>query len=140
MFREFFLFYHEIVTGVYSLESPHRGNSNEYTQHIIIVTEIKKSINYHYFVSDLAPWLTLSGSNYPCLEQIFMVRKGFEPSKFDCINEKKTSIFVHSYIVFSKENLYRIYIVTSFKENHFADDNVLGKRIAIHFVYMLWIW
>ena len=32
-----FLFYREIVCCVYSLESPHRGDSNEYTQHTIIV-------------------------------------------------------------------------------------------------------
>ena len=31
------LFYHGIVCCVYSLESPHRGDSNEYTQHTIIV-------------------------------------------------------------------------------------------------------
>ena len=36
MFRDFFLFYHGIVCYVYSLESPHRGDSNEYTQHTII--------------------------------------------------------------------------------------------------------
>ena len=35
--REFFLFYHENVCCVYSLESPHRGDSNEYTQHTIIL-------------------------------------------------------------------------------------------------------
>ena len=29
--------------------------------------------------------LTFRGSNYRCLEQLFMVPKGFEPSKFDCI-------------------------------------------------------
>ena len=29
--------------------------------------------------------VTLRGSNYRCLEQIFMVPKGFEPLKFDCI-------------------------------------------------------
>ena len=29
--------------------------------------------------------VTLRGSNYRCLEQIFMVPKGFEPSKIDCI-------------------------------------------------------
>ena len=28
--------------------------------------------------------VTFRGSNYRCLEQIFMVPKGFEPSKFDC--------------------------------------------------------
>ena len=33
----FFLFYHGIVSRVYSIESPHRGDSNEYTQHAIIV-------------------------------------------------------------------------------------------------------
>ena len=27
--------------------------------------------------------VTFRGSNYRCLEQIFMVPKGFEPSKFD---------------------------------------------------------
>ena len=29
--------------------------------------------------------VTLRGSNYRCLEQIVIVLKGFEPSKFDCI-------------------------------------------------------
>ena len=33
----FFLFYHGIVCCVYSLELPHQGNSNEYTQHTIIM-------------------------------------------------------------------------------------------------------
>ena len=35
--REIFLLYHEIVCCVYSLELPQRGNSNEYTQHTIIL-------------------------------------------------------------------------------------------------------
>ena len=35
--KKFFLFYHEIVCCVYSLESPHRGDSKECTQHTIIV-------------------------------------------------------------------------------------------------------
>ena len=34
---------------------------------------------------DLALLSTLNGSNYPCLELIFMVPKVFEPLKFDCI-------------------------------------------------------
>ena len=38
IFRDFFfLFYHRIVCCVYSLELPHRGDSNEYTQHTNIV-------------------------------------------------------------------------------------------------------
>ena len=31
IFKEMFLFYREVVCCVYSLESPHRGDSNEYT-------------------------------------------------------------------------------------------------------------
>ena len=37
IFKEIFLFYREIVCCVYSLESPHRGDSNEYTQLTITV-------------------------------------------------------------------------------------------------------
>ena len=39
----FFLFYHGIVCCVYSLESPRRGDSNEYTQHTIIVQKLEKN-------------------------------------------------------------------------------------------------
>ena len=71
---------------MYSLESPHRGDSNEYTQHTIIVYKIEKiSLNYRYLLPELVPRLTLSGSNHPCLEQFSMVPKMFEPLKFDCI-------------------------------------------------------
>ena len=38
--------------------------------------------------------VTFRGSNYRCLEQIFMLPKGFEPSKFDCICDQETSITV----------------------------------------------
>ena len=37
--------------------------------------------------SDLAHLSALIGSNYPCLELIFMVPKVFEPLKFDCNTE-----------------------------------------------------
>ena len=37
IFREIFLFHHEIVCCACLLESPHRGDSNEYKQHTIIV-------------------------------------------------------------------------------------------------------
>ena len=33
----FIIFYHEVICCMYSLESPHQGDSNEYTQHTIIV-------------------------------------------------------------------------------------------------------
>ena len=41
---------------------------------LIFVQEIEKTLlNYHHLFPDLAPWLTLSGSNYSCLEQVSMV-------------------------------------------------------------------
>ena len=36
-FGKIFLFYHQIVCCMYSLELPHWGSSNEYTQLTIIV-------------------------------------------------------------------------------------------------------
>ena len=45
----------------------------------------KTFLDYFRLPSDLALWLTRSGSNYPCLEQISMVPKMFEPFKFDCM-------------------------------------------------------
>ena len=46
---------------------------------------------------ELALLSTLIGSNYPCLELIFMVPKVFEPLKFDCIYAiwKKLYLKVH---------------------------------------------
>ena len=53
---DFFLFYHIIVCCVYSLESPHQGDSNEYTQHTIVVYKIEKiSLNYRYCLPELVP-------------------------------------------------------------------------------------
>ena len=40
---------------------------------------------------DLELLSTLIGSNYPCLELIFMVSKVFEPLKFDCIWDDPTT-------------------------------------------------
>ena len=61
-------------------------DSTEYTQHTItcIVWKVKKiSLSNRHLLPDLAPWLTLKGSNYPYLEQISMVPKMFEALQFD---------------------------------------------------------
>ena len=56
------LFYHEIVCCVYSLESSHQGDSNEYTQCTIMWQKIESnSLKYRYLLPDMAPWLTLKG-------------------------------------------------------------------------------
>ena len=65
IFRKIFLFCHEIVYCMYSLELPHWGNSNEYTQNTctVIAEKIEKiSLNYCHLLYNLAPWLTLSDS------------------------------------------------------------------------------
>ena len=45
----------------------------------------KQDRNYRYLLHHLAPWLTLCGSKYPCLERFSMVPKMFERLKFDCM-------------------------------------------------------
>ena len=49
----------------------------------------RKPKRYHTIISimppGVAPIITFRGSNNRCLEQIFMVPKSFEPSKFGCI-------------------------------------------------------
>ena len=101
----FSIFFNMKVYCVFSLESPQRDDSNEYTQYNI--SQYKKEThpklcqicNYgtcskgpkNEFEpavvnepSVFEPLKSLSGSNYPCLEQIFIVSKVFEPLKFDC--------------------------------------------------------
>ena len=80
IFREDFIFHHEIVCSVYSLESPQWVHS---TYNYCVGDRKKKSLNYRHLLSGLASWFTLSGSNYPYLEQISMVPKIFEPLEFD---------------------------------------------------------
>ena len=43
--------------------------------------------------SDLALLSTLIGSNYLCLDPIFMVQKVFKPLKIDCI------VFLKKYVI-----------------------------------------
>ena len=49
----------------------------------------KTSKRYPTIISIVPPGValivTFRGSNYRCLEQIFMVPKGFEPPKFHCM-------------------------------------------------------
>ena len=44
---------------------------------------------------DLVLLSTFNGSNYPCLELIFMVPKEFEPLKFDCISTATADFLNH---------------------------------------------
>ena len=54
--QKIFLSHHENICCVYSLELP-LGNSNEYTQHTIILWKIKKtSLHYPHLSSDWLSW------------------------------------------------------------------------------------
>ena len=77
----------------------------------MIVKEIKKkSLNYRCLLPDLAPWLTISGSNYPCLELFSMVTKIFEPLKFDCIwycSQQVSFLFFLIYLFSEIERIFK---------------------------------
>ena len=87
-----------MVYCVYSLELPRWDNSNENTQHTFILKKNRKYIPI--MPPDLAQWLTLISSNYPCLEYIFMVPNVFEPLKFYCNNVSKEIRFTLSIVLF----------------------------------------
>ena len=76
-----FCFLLKIVYCVCSLESPHRGDSNDNTQHTIKLEHIE-----NISLLCLLAWrydLTLMCSILPCLEHIFMIPKVFEPLKIN---------------------------------------------------------
>ena len=56
---------------------------------------------YPTIISIMSPGMalivTLCGSNYRCLEQIFLVPKGFEPLKFHCIILLQISVSLFFY-------------------------------------------
>ena len=78
-----FFFVLKKVYCVCSLESPHR----EYTTYL----HVKENRKYIPIMPpNLALYLTLISSNFPCLEHIFMIPKVFEPLNFYCSYIAKT--------------------------------------------------
>ena len=51
----------------------------------------------------MAPIVTLYGSNYHRLKQIFMVPKGFEPSQFDCMLWDAKTLFMRIFFLLKNE-------------------------------------
>ena len=47
----FSIFFNMKVFCVFSFESPHRGDSNEYTQYTILIIKIKITLNYPKFAA-----------------------------------------------------------------------------------------
>ena len=79
----FSVFFNMKVCCVFSLESPHRGDSNEYTQFTIFNVNKKNTINYPksavtgFFSKGLKNELETAVLNEPSV---------FEPLKFYCIS------------------------------------------------------
>ena len=92
MFKEIFLFYHEVVCCVYSLESLHRGNSNEYTEHTIIVYKIENKFpKLSRFTSWPGSTFNTQWLELPLFRaKISLVPNIFEPLKFDCTSKLGT--------------------------------------------------
>ena len=63
----FSIFFNTKVCCVFSLESPHRGDSNEYTQSTIFnIKKGKKKQNYTKSAAmGFFPWDSRTGSKYP---------------------------------------------------------------------------
>ena len=87
---------------------------------------------------NLALLSTRSGSNYPCLELIFMVPKLFEPLKFDCSFSQD---FHATTTKLLRMYLYKIWIfigggggrLKSFvREENSADDNTVRIGLLEH--------
>ena len=83
---------------------------------------------------DQALLSTLIGSNYPCLELIFMVPKVFEPLKFDCtLQMPRWGLVSHT----SLYSLYRKFDDTKIKFNIWsvslssADERSLGFLLEL---------
>ena len=129
-----FLFYHEIVCCVYSLESTHRSDSNEYIQHTIIVSRIEKWIpKYSHLLPDLASLLTLIGSNYLYPKQISMVPKCFELLRFDW-NCKLTGIgYIFRAFVSVKwhQSCVTTHIPVTVRQITFRCSSVCCKRVSV---------
>ena len=67
-----------------SLESPHHRGDLMSILNILCRKSKNVSLNYRCMLPNMAPWITFSGSNYPCLEHFSMVPKMFKPLTFDC--------------------------------------------------------
>ena len=83
----------------------------------------------HRLLPDLAPGLTLNGSNYPYLEQIFMVPKRFEPLRFDC-----SLIWVSSVSNFSKPFIAHL---RRFFTCHYIKPTTVSRQELLHLKYKI---
>ena len=81
----------------------------------------KKSKKILIMTPDLALSSTIIGSNFPCLELIYMVPKVFEPLKFDCI------IFIRSKIGV---------LILRMILDYLTDSQQILSKVGVYFPYI----
>ena len=95
--------YHKPLCCVYLLETPHRGDFNEYTQHTIIVKKIEKtSLNYC-----LAKAVLTSTHNL-CFEQKYeKYQSPFLSENFNFFFVVKCSVYLNRHVFVKNARLYK---------------------------------
>ena len=83
------IFFHIKVCCVFSLESPYRGNSNEYTQHIIINIKKKITLNYPRYNYVCSCGIFSKGLENEFEIGMVNLPSKFEPLKFYCTMKVK---------------------------------------------------
>ena len=69
---------------MFSLESPHRGDSNEYTQHAIISIKEHMILNYHKYNNVCSYGICSKGLKNEFETSVVNEPSVFEPLKFYC--------------------------------------------------------
>ena len=80
----FFIFFNMKVCCVFSLESPHRGDSNEYAQHAIINIKKKITLNYPKYNNVCCYGIFSRGLKNEFETAMVNEPSVFEPLKFYC--------------------------------------------------------
>ena len=96
----FLIFLNMEVCRVFSLESPHQGDSNEYTQYTIF--NIKKKVTINYPKSAAIPFFS-KGLKDEIETAVVNEPSVFEPRKFYCISFNSYEAFFLKSVLFSRE-------------------------------------
>ena len=125
-------------------------------RHIIIWWSKRHFLNYITLPSNLVLWLILSGSNYPCLEQIYIVTNMFELLRFDCITflygdtRRAESYRMHIYQLIHLRNAYlstdlfcgNLQLCYSSYTSHTVSESTFLQVCSVRSKYSLgaWFW
>ena len=98
----FSIFFHMKVCCVFSLESPHQGDSSEYKQHAIIDSEKKITLNYPKYNNVCSYGIFSYGLRNEFEKAMVKEPLVFQPLKFYCIlrSKRKHALFACPYFMY----------------------------------------